>query len=99
MTELKKPFNLELDNINLFKYKNIISCAKKKLVTEKCTISSVNLKWSIFNPFKIKAIINGFCPISQSEINFLRKKFNKNNKDLIEKRQGNIIKDDNRFKT
>lgn len=80
---LRNPFNLELDNISIFKYKDIIGRAKKNFHAAGCSVSSIKLKWSIFKPFKIKARIIGFVPVSKEAIMEVRRQFQKNNEELI----------------
>lgn len=67
-----KPYMMRLDKVNIFRYKKILACLRAQCKKENVEIQSEKIRWSILDPFKVRILVTGICPVPESELRPLR---------------------------
>lgn len=86
-----KPYMMRLDKVSIFRYKKILVSLREECKKENVEIKEEKIRWTFFNPFKVRILITGICPVPESELRPLRqlyeRKHETRSKENKEKRQ------------
>lgn len=70
-----KPYMMRLDKVNIFKYKKLLVSLREQCKKENVEIREEKIRWSILDPFKVRILITGTCPVPESELRPLRESY------------------------
>lgn len=70
-----KPYMMRLDKVGIFKYKKILVSLRAQCKKENVEIREEKIRWTILDPFKVRILITGVCPVPESELRPLRESY------------------------
>lgn len=70
-----KPYILRIEKISIFRYKKILVSLRAQCKKENVEIREEKIRWTILDPFKVRILITGVCPVPESELRPLRESY------------------------
>ncbi len=90
-----KPYMMRLDKVSIFRYKKILASLRKQCKKENVDIREEKIRWRFLDPFKVRILVTGICPVPESELIPLRKHYEREQETLS---QENLTKRKNKRK-